>query len=217
MWRLVTGKPRFETSDLYWETVYRSGGNSGAGSHGKLRAFKAEVLNDFVAGNNIKTIIEFGCGDGDQLELAEYSSYVGVDVSPTALEKCREKYRGDPSKRFLHNSELTVEHRADAALSLDVIYHLVEDEVFEDYMRRLFDAATRYVVIYSSNVDKAWVVPHIRHREFTRWIEANRQDFRLSEKISNRYPYEPRDLHNTSFADFYIFERVPVAGDVATT
>jgi hypothetical protein len=41
--------------------------------------------------------------------------------------------------------------RFDLELSLDVIYHLVEDEVFDAYMRSLFAHAGRFVVIYSSN------------------------------------------------------------------
>lgn len=42
---------------------------------------------------------------------------------------------------------------ADLSLSLDVIYHLVEDEVFETYINTLFKSARRYVIIYSSNSD----------------------------------------------------------------
>ena len=43
--------------------------------------------------------------------------------------------------------------RADLTLSLDVIYHLVEDDVFVSAMRALFDKAARFVVIYASNQD----------------------------------------------------------------
>ena len=53
-------------------------------------------------------------------------------------------------------------------LSLDVIYQLVEDEVFERHMRQLFSASHRFVIIYSSNFaqppDSA--EPHVEHREF---------------------------------------------------
>ena len=36
----------FPGSEKYWEKRYIAGGNSGAGSYGKLAEFKAEVLND---------------------------------------------------------------------------------------------------------------------------------------------------------------------------
>lgn len=200
----------FDTSATYWENRYRSGGNSGAGSYNRLAEFKAEVLNDFVAANAIKSVIEFGSGDGAQLELADYPSYVGVDVSPAALEATRANFRNDPTKQFIHTSEVKESDRADAALSLDVIYHLVEDDVFDSYMRSLFNAANRYVIVYSSNVDEPGPSPHVRHREFTKWIKANRPDFRFLEKIPNRYPWTDKDPGNTSFADFYIFERVEI-------
>ena len=35
--------------------------------------------------------------------------------------------------------------------SLDVIYHLVEDEILKSYMTTLFGTARKLVIIYSSN------------------------------------------------------------------
>jgi cyclopropane fatty-acyl-phospholipid synthase-like methyltransferase len=199
---------QFETSARYWEDRYRSGGNSGAGSYSNLAAFKADVLNEFVAANAVETVIEFGSGDGAQLELAKYPRYVGVDISQTALALTRRRFAADVSKRWVHSSEVTDEDRADAALSLDVIYHLIEDDVFDSYMTSLFNSAIRYVIVYASNIESPAPSPHVRHREFTRWIEANRSDFRLLEKIANLYPFSDKDPNHTSFADFYIFERV---------
>lgn len=43
---------------------------------------------------------------------------------------------------------------ADLTLSLDVIYHLIEDNVFFTYMDRLFDSSTKFVIIYSLNTDR---------------------------------------------------------------
>lgn len=197
----------FTSSANYWEQRYRQGGNSGAGSYNRLAEFKAEVLNRFVADRGVDSIIEFGSGDGAQLDLAEYPNYTGVDISHTAVGATRRKFEGNPNVRFLHTSEVTKDDRAELSLSLDVIYHLVEAAVFETYMTQLFDAATRFVIIYSSNEDKSWSAPHVRHREFTRWVERNRGDFKLVQKISNVYPYSEEDPENTSFADFFIFER----------
>ena len=80
--------PRFPGSGTYWETRYSGGGNSGAGSYGQLAEFKAEVINDFVISKGISSIIEFGCGDGNQLLLARYPRYTGLDVSKVALARC---------------------------------------------------------------------------------------------------------------------------------
>ena len=59
---------KFTASDDYWEERYSKGKNSGAGSYNELARFKAEVLNGFVQKQNIRSVIEFGCGDGNQLQ-----------------------------------------------------------------------------------------------------------------------------------------------------
>jgi cyclopropane fatty-acyl-phospholipid synthase-like methyltransferase len=82
----------FPGSKRYWDNRYSQGDNSGAGSYGRLAEFKAEILNKFVAENNIRSVIEFGCGDGNQLMLANYPYYIGVDVSPKAIEICRKLF-----------------------------------------------------------------------------------------------------------------------------
>ncbi len=147
-------KNRFPGSTAYWERRYRDGGNSGSGSFGKFGEFKAKILNDFVRSQHVQSVIEFGCGDGNQLLLADYPEYLGVDVSDKAIELCRNKFAGDKSKRFEPLRDYSTA-TADLALSLDVIYHLIEDEVFEIYMTRLFDSAQRWVIVYSSDFENS--------------------------------------------------------------
>ncbi|MEY8096106.1 hypothetical protein AB9F29_01640 [Falsihalocynthiibacter sp. S25ZX9] len=196
----------FKTSGSYWEERYLKGGTSGAGSYGRLAKFKANVLNEFVATNSVINVIEFGPGDGSQLSLASYPTYTGVDVSETAVVACREQFSQDQSKTFLtlQNYE---GRRAELSLSLDVIYHLVEDEAFDTYMENLFDAAERFVIIYSSNKDEQAVAQHVRHRKFTDWVSTNAPTFSLAAQIPNQYPFNPDDQENTSFADFYVFQK----------
>src|SRR5690625_3159471 len=114
----------FLGSEDYWEERYSAGGTSGVGSYGKFAHFKADVLNDFVENQQIGSVIEFGCGDGNQLELAEYPMYTGYDVSETVIELCRERFSDDPKKRFRLMEEYSGE-QAELALSLEVIYHQI--------------------------------------------------------------------------------------------
>ena len=204
-------KPRrgisFVSSAIYWERRYQDGGNSGAGSYNRLAEFKAEVLNEFVEENGVRSVLELGCGDGAQLELAQYPRYVGVDISQTVVESTRKRFADRPHFTFLHSSDFTRDLSADLVISLDVIYHLVEDEVFESYMRQLFDAARKAVVIYASNKDEPSLDAHVRHRSFSDWVCVNRPDFRLTDHIPNPYPFDPRDPDQTSFADFYVYRR----------
>jgi SAM-dependent methyltransferase len=198
-------KPFYGSED-YWIGRYREGGNSGAGSYNRLAEFKAEVLNDFVASHAIGDVIEFGCGDGNQLTLANYPSYLGFDVSPHAVEACARRFAKDTSKSFMLVHDYTGQ-TAQLALSLDVIYHLTEDDVYETYMRTLFGAARDYVVIYSSDEEEPQTqAAHVRHRQFSTWVRANAPGWRLLRHIPNRYPYAG-DNDTGSLADFYIYGR----------
>jgi hypothetical protein len=200
-------RDRFDHTASYWERRYLQGGNSGAGSYNRLAEFKATFLNDFVARNEIRSVIEFGSGDGAQLELATYPNYVGVDVSKAAVEATRARFASDASKKFYQSEEFPAGLHAELSLSLDVIYHLVEDKVFDRYMRDLFDAATRFVIVYASNMEERAAASHVRHRRFTDWVERQRADFELTQTVPNAFPYDEDHADNTSFADFYVFER----------
>lgn len=208
----------FPNSRQFWEGRYALGGHSGGGSYGLLAEFKAEILNGFVARHAIQSVVEFGCGDGAQLSLADYPKYTGLDVASTAVSLCSDRFANDPSKNFLlydADSFDPASLRADLALSLDVIYHLVEDAVYEGYLDHLFATAERFVIVYSSNHDErgAWFERHIRHRPVTRDILARFPDWRLLEEIPNRYPWNGNSAEG-SFANFYIFQK---SGEASVT
>lgn len=204
--RWLAGSP-FPGSEQYWIERYEAGRTSGAGSYDELAEFKAEVVNGFVASHGIKSVMEFGCGDGNQLKLADYPSYAGFDVSPRAVELCREIFRGDDTKQCLLMEDYQGQ-TAELTLSLDVVYHLVEDEVFESYMKILFGAAERFVIIYSTNSDmrEEQQSRHVRHRIFSEWVDANATEWKLREHVPNRYPPDGSGTRGSS-ADFFIYKR----------
>lgn len=197
--------PRFESSSSYWLNRYAAGGNSGPGSYNHLAEFKAKTINALVEQYNIQSVIEFGCGDGNQLGLAIYPRYLGIDISPMALATCREKFRTDSTKAFKLKSEYANE-RADLALSLDVIYHLVEDCEFESHMKSLIFAAQKLIVIYSSDTDdnSSNAALHVRHRHFSRWMNMHAKNWELINRIPNQYPYDG-DYTKSTFAEFFIY------------
>jgi hypothetical protein len=198
----------FPGSVSFWENRYRDGASSGSGSYGRLAEFKAEILNKFVREKGIRSIIEFGCGDGAQLERAVYPRYVGVDVSKVSIERCAARFAHDPTKRFyLSNALPNALGTFDLGLSLDVIFHLVEDPIFDSYMRSMFARSQRYVVIYSSNHDALTEAPHVRHRRFAAWIEHHERDWKPAGFVPNRFPFDRHRADETSFSDFYFFAR----------
>lgn len=194
----------FTGSAEYWERRYRSGGTSGDGSYGGLAEFKAETINAFVAENGIETVVELGCGDGNQLGLMDVSQYTGYDISKTAVKMCAEKYSADSSKNFIHYvpDQYDGEARAQLSLSLDIIFHLVEDAVFETYMHHLFQLASDWVIVYSSNSEDAQSegIEHCRNRKFVEWVGANISGWELVNKIENSFP-------ERSISDFYFYKK----------
>lgn len=200
----------FPGSKAYWEQRYKAGGTSGSGSYNRLALFKAEVINAFVKENRIDSVIEFGCGDGNQLQLGEYPRYTGVDVATKAIEICRQKFQQDTTKEFVLYDNFEKNKQkfvSDLSLSLDVIYHLIEDAVFEKYMHDLFDTASRFVIIYSSDKDGEQTY-HERDRKFTAWVQQQIKGWELVKKIPNRYPEDVNNPDETSKADFFIYRKV---------
>lgn len=199
-------RSKFRGSADYWESRYVAGGDSGAGSYGATAEFKAQVLNGLVEKTGIQSVIEFGCGDGNQLSLAKYPRYIGLDVSSAALLRCMEISQGDNTKSFFLYDPRTFKNRGalqgDMAISLDVILHLVEDDIYDLYMSHLFEAARNYVVIFSMNEERrSGLAPHNRFRRFTDWIEMNAPGWEISQYIEN--PIKGSE----SVADFYVFKR----------
>jgi SAM-dependent methyltransferase len=189
----------------YWEGRYRSGGASGMGSVGRLARFKAAVVNRLISDNAIGSVIDLGCGDASQLALLELpADYIGVDVAPAALSRCAARF---PGRRFVTPDVLPTMPPAELSLSLDVIYHLIEDAVFTSTMSTLFAWATRFVVIYASNLDAWSPSPHVRHRQFTAHVAATEPDWRLMAHLPNPYAFDPTRPDDTSFADFFIYGR----------
>jgi len=173
-------KPSVSFNSLeYWRNRYAKGQNSGGGSYGQVAEFKADALNRFIHEHEISRCIEFGCGDGNQLGLLDIPEYLGLDVAPAAIDLCSNKFKGDSTKSFLlydpshfvNNSFIT----AELTLSMDVILHLVEDEIYTSYMKSLLAASSKYVAIFTTatEVQPTRMAVHNKFRDHRTWISEN--------------------------------------------
>ncbi len=194
----------FSSAD-YWKNRYAIGGKSGAGSYGRLAEYKAGYINGLVDRKGIASVIEYGSGDGNQASLFNFAHYTGADLSPDAVAACNARFTNRSGWKFeLTTSSSSVKH--DLSMSLDVIYHLIEDEVFDRYMTTLFGSASRFVLIYASDHDEQVSAAHVRHRNFSSWIAANQSSWSLLEAPQHPFPFvKGSNPRTTSFASFKLF------------
>jgi SAM-dependent methyltransferase len=153
----------------YWETRYAKGLDSGAGSRGEWAQLKADYVNDLIARERVTSVIDWGCGDGAQaVLLTNRAAYTGVDVSDTALRLARRRRSHGAFRR----PEEAVGLRADMALSMDVIYHLPDEDPFLDYLTQVFTSANRLVCVHCTDEERRTAAPHWRGREWTSVVRA---------------------------------------------
>ena len=201
-----------QNSSQFWNNHYEQGGNSGTGSYNKLAEFKADTINSFIQRKKVNTVIELGCGDGNQLSLIDYKFYTGIDVSEYIVNQNKKHYSSKENYNFfcsLTEREKYIYEKFDLSISMDVIFHLLENDVYEKYMYDLFNLSSKYVIIYSSNHEEFTPWPEYRHRNFLYFFQINFKEkgWELMEFVPNKYPYIIGKEEETSSADFYIFQK----------
>lgn len=168
----------------YWENRYATGGNSGAGSRGKTAKAKAVAVNKYVALHRITSVLDIGCGDGYVAKMLRVPDYLGVDISPAALELARARNAGklfellgDQAPRECH-------------LSFEVMHHLITEEEYQAHMALLF-SAQHHVLVWATDFDRAGA-PHVLHRHWT-------PDVPEGWELAHYQPWKP--------AGFYAYRR----------
>lgn len=187
----------------YWENRYKKGGNSGSGSYGHLAEFKAEIINGFIKENKIQTVTEVGCGDGNQLRLMDYKSYIGLDISTSAIDRCKKIFEKDKAKKFFVYSpdEKAKRYRSDLVVCLDVLYHILDERDYMSTISYIIGSAEKYIILYTSSFDADNSKSgHIKRRDVMKTLAAFK-DIEIIEVIKNRYPKE-------SDSDFIMIKKI---------
>jgi len=194
----------FFDSQKYWEERYANWWNSWEWSYAKMAEYKAQIINDIIKRYKIKSIIELWCWDWNNLQYYDKVNYTWFDISKKAIENCIDRYLEDKNKSFLYYEPKFFKSgwlQKEMVVSLEVIFHLVEDSIYRKYMTDLFNTSSKYVVIFSSNHDnnKNSAI-HVKHREFTKDVS---KDFKLIRKIETPTVWNKKLF----FSDFYLFEK----------
>ena len=142
--------------------------------------------------------------------MLNVDTYIGLDVSATIIKQCISKFKSDNTKSFfIYDSESFADNlhifKSDAAFSIDVIFHLVEDVLFEKYLEDLFSSAIKLVVIYGADMDYIPGTEHELYRRFTAYIENKFPEWKLDKFIKNRYPAKDNEDRNGSLSDFFFY------------
>jgi len=186
-------------SDKYWEDRYKNGGNSGVASYGIYAEFKSDIINNTIKEYNIQNMCELGCGEGEHLNNITID-YTGYDVSKNVIDRNIKKYKGKNNLLFTNDLDSINSKKFELTLSMDVILHLINDDVYYSYINNLFMLSDKYVIIYENDNDYSiGMAKHNKYRKFSNDIPKN---FKLINKINN--PYKGKDTK----ADFYIFQKI---------
>lgn len=182
----------------YWNSRYAEGRDSGEGSRGENARAKARFVNELIREHGVHSMVDWGCGDGQVLEhITGDVAYVGVDVSGVVLNKIQTR---NPDRFFvLHErtSEATHWLEADLALSMDVIFHLVNDKDYHDYLLSLFGSARKIVAIYSTDYPGGRTARHVLRRQFTPDVAQRFTNWELFQQAPD--PEQP---------GFYLYRRM---------
>lgn len=159
-----------------WDKRYLDGGNSGRGSYGYHAEGKAQYINNVIDTYNIKSINDLGHGDGNQLTYFQGDfKYYGYDISTIINDRLKEQYEGNDKYTFV--SSLDQMTKCDLALSLDVLYHIIDLDQWEYYLNKLFTLG-KYVVIYAVDLQLN-VAQYFKARPFTQYIQDNFNSYTL--------------------------------------
>jgi len=170
----------------YWENRYKTGPKFG-NSYDEEIKIRARYINKFIKEKGIKRVFDYGCGDGRHSKYIQAPDYIGVDVSETALQRCRKL---NPGKKFLPAKDIVPvlrEFKPDFCLSLWVISHLIEDVLYQNYMKNLF-CSQRFVHIRSLNQNKMYSALYQKDRNFTK--DIGKEWTLLPSREKNEYIYE---------------------------
>lgn len=114
-----------------WGKDEKGQGISGSGSLVENASLYMKFLEDFVKANEIKTIVDVGCGDWSFSRYINWNSarYLGVDVVKSVIERNQSAFTS-PTVTFVQADTLnTPLPAADLLICKDVLQHLNNEDV----------------------------------------------------------------------------------------
>lgn len=189
--RAATGRaPEYRASD-YWEKRHlaldgslRAVGHIGLtddvneGQYARKREAIEQLLRRWAPDASGKKLLDAGCGVGalTGAYLAAGFEVHGVDFSPTAIARARERF---PAARFTVSSleSLSLGEAFDVISVVDVLLHIVDDGAWRGVLSSLvkhLEADGVFVVVDTTCERPLVTATHVRVRTVGEWQDAFR-------------------------------------------
>tara|TARA_B100001029_G_C15035285_1_gene439716 strand:- start:627 stop:1184 length:558 start_codon:yes stop_codon:yes gene_type:complete len=118
-----------EFTYIYDNEKWGKNKGSGAGSRPKFNTPYITFLENFLKDNNIKSVIDFGCGDWQFSQYVDWGDidYLGLDIVDSVIEKNKERF---PNHKFVSDTNV-FNHLEGRELIIikDVIMHWPNKEI----------------------------------------------------------------------------------------
>ncbi|MGC8495194.1 MAG: methyltransferase domain-containing protein [Syntrophobacteraceae bacterium] len=133
---------------LFWNNRYDCFPElgSGVGSRGQSLEYKREHLNNVVHFFGDSSVLEIGCGDLETSKGLNFKTYVGYDLSASALEIARAKR---PDWQFVQGS-IDDAHRdplAELVMCIDVLIHQKDADQYRELLYNLARATGQRLIV----------------------------------------------------------------------
>ena len=123
---------------------------SGPGSTVEHTSVYRDFLSDFIRYNNIRSVLDLGCGDMEVMSNVNLhgAEYLGVDVIAGRISDNAKRF---PTLKFEHRDLMTYEiPEVDLVICKDVIQHWTNQEI-RAFLVRLMTAPVKVALITNCN------------------------------------------------------------------
>ncbi len=154
---------------IYDNSIWGHG--SGGGSNINYNRQYVSMLEKLLVDLDIKTVIDFGCGDWQFSRFIKWGGvdYIGVDCVKSVIAENNKQFSKD-GIRFLHNVNISAyEFNGDLLIVKDVLQHWVD----EDIVSFLEMAVKRFKYILVTNSIKISYKNQDNHDIISRSVSCN--------------------------------------------
>jgi SAM-dependent methyltransferase len=176
----------------FWNERYQTlpALGSGVGSRGWAAVIKQDIFRRIIAANNIRTIVDIGCGDMCWYTegLLTDLEYIGVDISDLIIRKNKERF---PELTFI-TQDIAKDYpkgiEADLCICFDMLLHQCDERQFDNALRNLLRVTRKYGLISYPTINEDDET--VYQIEIT--AEAQQADERLVQLLNQLEENRPR-------------------------